>query len=83
MTPSINRLADSAKALALRIVSTEFEQLRAEFYHADAELDSYEEYEEWVTKSQYYNAVVCIYGGEIAKIRVRLQDDYFEYLNQP
>ena len=83
MTPSINLLADSAKALALRIVSTEFRKLQDEFYYADADLDSYEEYEEWVTKFPYYNAVVCIYGGEIAKIRVRLQDDYFEYFNQP
>lgn len=79
MTPSINRLAESAKALGAYILDAEFELVRDEFFCSD--VDSYEEYEEWVTKFQYYNAVVCAYGGQIDNIRVRLQKDYFEYLN--
>jgi hypothetical protein len=79
MTPSINRLAESAKALGEYIIYSEFEVVIEGFFTSD--VDSYEEYEEWVTKFQYYNAVVCAYGGQIDNIRVRLRDDYFEYLN--
>jgi hypothetical protein len=81
MTPSINRLAESAKDLGEYIITSEFEVVIEGFSTSD--VDSYEEYEEWVTKFQYYNAVVCAYGGQIDNIRVRLQDDYFEYLNPP
>jgi hypothetical protein len=74
MTPSINRLADSAKALGQYYAEVEFDLLEDEF--ANAGPMPLEQFLRWVTGYQYYNAIVCICGGNEAEVVAQLTEDY-------
>ena len=76
MTPSINRLAAAAEALGAYILDAEYTQVREDFN--DSDVISLDSYKEWVTNYQYYNALVCVCGGQIDDINAALQADYEE-----
>jgi hypothetical protein len=76
MTPSINRLHYSAKALGEYIMEAEFDLLESEF---DASVvTSYEQFARWVTGYTYYHALVCACSGDLGLILSQLQEDYDE-----
>ena len=76
MTPSINRLAASAEALGTYILDAEYILLRDDFsLERTPDLASFKE---WAEDYQYYNAVVCVCGGQIGDIDSQLQADYEE-----
>ena len=76
MTPSINRLAASAEALGAYILDAEYILLRDDFsLKRTPDLASFKE---WAEDYQYYNAVVCVCGGQIGDIDSQLQADYEE-----
>jgi hypothetical protein len=74
MTPSINRLADSAKALGQYYAEVEFDLLEAEF--ANAGPMPLTQFLRWVTGYQYYHALVCICGGQEDEVVAQLTEDY-------
>lgn len=74
MTPSINRLADSAKALGEYIQECEFELVCEEFDNAGPM--SLEQFLRWVTGYQYYHAIVCICGGNEDELVKQFTEDY-------
>lgn len=74
MTPSINRLADSAKALGQYILEHEWELMEDEFLRAD--INTLEQFKRWVTGYQYYNALVCDSGGQLDQINSQLEEDW-------
>ena len=76
MTPSINRLADSASELGAYILDAEFELVEEQF--VGAESMGFEQFTRWVTGYMYYNALVCAYGGQIDKIMEQLNEAYDE-----
>jgi hypothetical protein len=76
MTPSINRLADSASELGAYILDAEFELVEEQFVGAGP-MD-FEQFTRWVTGYMYYNAVVCVCGGQIDKITNWLRGAYCE-----
>jgi hypothetical protein len=76
MTPSINRLAAAAEALGAYILDAEYTQVREDFNNVD--VPSLDSFKEWVTNYQYYNALVCVCGGQIYDINTALQADYEE-----
>ncbi|NDE18656.1 hypothetical protein EBZ80_27510 [bacterium] len=76
MTPSINRLADSALALGRYMLDCEFELVREEFARAD--IDNLSQFKRWVTGYMYYNALVCVCIGGEAEINTRLEADWEE-----
>lgn len=76
MTPSINRLSESAKVLGKYIIESEFDLLEEEF--ASAEIESFEQFTRWVTGYMYYNALVCVCEGQHDKLMVQLEADYAE-----
>jgi hypothetical protein len=76
MTPSINRLADSAEALGNYILDCEFELVREEF--ASAGITDHVFFKRWVTGYMYYNALVCACGGAEQAINNRLEADWEE-----
>ena len=76
MTPSINRLADSAKALGEYIQECEFELVREEF--DPAYITSFEQFARWITGYMYYNALVCACGGNEQNIYNALVQAYDE-----
>lgn len=76
MTPSINRLAESAKALGEYIQECEFELVREEFDNAD--ISCFEQFVMWVTGYMYYNALVCACGGNEQNINNALVQAYDE-----
>ena len=78
MTPSINRLADSAKALGQYILHSEWDLLEEEFIGAD--ITNLEQFKRWVTGYQYYHAMVCCCGGDLGLINSQLESDYEELL---
>ena len=76
MTPSINRLAASAEALGAYILDAEYILLRDDFsLERTPDLASFKE---WAEDYQYYNALVCVCGGQIGDIDSQLQADYEE-----
>ena len=76
MTPSINRLAASAEALGTYILDAEYILLRDDFsLERTPDLASFKE---WAEDYQYYNALVCVCGGQIGDIDSQLQADYEE-----
>ena len=76
MTPSINRLAASAEALGAYILDAEYILLRDDFsLERTPDLDTFKE---WAEDYQYYNALVCACGGQIADIDAELESDYAE-----
>ena len=76
MTPSINRLAASAEALGAYILDAEYILLRDDFsLKRTPDLASFKE---WAEDYQYYNALVCVCGGQIGDIDSQLQADYEE-----
>ena len=76
MTPSINRLAGAAEALGAYILDAEYILLRDEFsLECTPDLDTFKE---WAEDYQYYNALVCVCGGQIGDIDSQLQADYEE-----
>lgn len=76
MTPSINRLAASAEALGTYILDAEYILLRDDFsLQRTPDLASFKE---WAEDYQYYNALVCVCGGQIGDIDSQLQADYEE-----
>lgn len=74
MTPSINRLAASAEALGKYIAEAEYILVRDEF--SLERTPDRASFKEWVTGYQYYNAVVCICGGQIEDINAELESDF-------
>ena len=76
MTPSINRLHYSAKALGEYIMEAEFDLVKSEF---DASVvTSYEQFARWVTGYMYYHTLVCASSGDLGAILSQLQEDYDE-----
>ena len=76
MTPSINRLAAAAEALGAYILDAEYILLRDDFsLERTPDLASFKE---WAEDYQYYNALVCVCGGQIGDIDSQLQADYEE-----
>ena len=76
MTPSINRLAAAAEALGTYILDAEYILLRDDFsLQRTPDLASFKE---WAEDYQYYNALVCVCGGQIGDIDSQLQADYEE-----
>jgi hypothetical protein len=80
MTPSINRLAESAKALGQYIWYSEFGLVEDKFlYNSDlAETQTFEKFCNWVQGFNYYHAVVCMCEGQEAGIKAQLEADYEE-----
>lgn len=76
MTPSINRLADSAKALGEYMAEQDFSLVEDEF--CASSVSSYEQFTRWVTGYRYYDALVCACGGVLGDILTQLQADYEE-----
>lgn len=76
MTPSINRLAESAKALGEYIQECEFELVREEF--GNAPIANFSQFARWVTGYMYYNALVCACGGNEQNINNALAQAYDE-----
>ena len=75
MTPSINRLANSAKELGEYILESEFDLLEKQYLARESAL-SLEEFIVWVKGYMYYNALVCICNGTESDITVQLEEDY-------
>jgi hypothetical protein len=76
MTPSINRLAYHSKALGEYILSSEWDLVEEEF--VDGGITSLEQFRSWVTGYMYYNALVCVCGGNEQDINTQLEADYEE-----
>jgi hypothetical protein len=76
MTPSINRLANSAKALGEYVMESEFSLVEDEF--CASSVSSYEQFARWVTGYRYYDAMVCACGGTLGDVLTQLQADYEE-----
>lgn len=76
MTPSINRLADSAKGLGQYYADLEFDLLVDEFVNAGPM--PLKQFLRWVTGYRYYDAIVCICGGNEAEVVGQLTEDYKE-----
>jgi len=78
MTPSINRLAESAKELGEYIQECEFELVREEFATLQDTIADFEQFARWVTGYMYYNALVCACGGNEQNINNALAQAYDE-----
>lgn len=78
MTPSINRLAESAKELGEYIQECEFELVREEFATWQDTIADFEQFARWVTGYMYYNALVCACGGNEQNINNALVQAYDE-----
>jgi hypothetical protein len=76
MTPSINRLADSALALGRYLLDAEFDLIRDEFVNTD--IDNLSQFKRWVTGYMYFNALVCVCAGNEAEINIQLEADWEE-----
>ena len=74
MTPSINRLADSASELGAYIIGAELDVLEEQFVGAGP-MD-FEQFTRWVTGYMYYSALVCVCAGTNDKITEQLRKDY-------
>lgn len=74
MTPTIWRLAAAAEALGKYITEAEYILVRDEF--SLERTPDRASFKEWVTGYQYYNAVVCICGGQIEDINAELEADF-------
>jgi hypothetical protein len=74
MTPSINRLADSAKALGQYYAEIEFELLEDEFVGAGPM--PLEQFLRWMTGYQYYHTIICICGGQEDEAVKQFTEDY-------
>jgi hypothetical protein len=78
MTPSINRLADSARDLGKYYIELEWDLVEEEFVGAG--ITDLEQFKRWVTGYMYYNALVCFCAGNEAEINSQLEADYEELL---
>lgn len=76
MSPSINRLANYAKALGEYMMESEFSLVEDEF--CASSISSYEQFARWVTGYRYYDALVCACAGVLGDILTQLQADYEE-----
>jgi hypothetical protein len=76
MTPSINRLAETAKTLGEYIANEEWDLIIDEF--VNAEIATLDEFATWIQGFRYYEAVICICGGNAAEIIEYLTSDYTE-----
>jgi hypothetical protein len=76
MTPSINRLAFSAKALGEYILEAEFSLLEDEFINAG--ITDLSQFLLWVTGYMYYNALVCVCEGNEQAILDQLTEDWVD-----
>lgn len=74
MTPSINRLAESAKALGQYYAEFEYDLVEQEFAQAGGM--NFEQFARWVTGYQYYHTIVCICSGVESDIMKQLEEDY-------
>ena len=61
------------KDLGKYIVESEFELVESEYNSM-----TLEEFKTWIKQYQYYNALVCITGGNDNEIEIQLQADYDE-----
>jgi hypothetical protein len=80
MTPSINRLAASAKDLGRYILDSEWELMQDEFNNSG--IETCEQFMRWVTGYQYYNALVCVVGGNEMVLSIQLQDDFYRLMEE-
>jgi hypothetical protein len=79
MTPSINRLAESAEIVGVQIMEQEWDFVREEF--ALNRPESFEAFKEWLGEYTYYYCVVCACGGQSDAIDDQLRDDYDELVD--
>ncbi len=76
MTPSINRLAESAEIVGAHIMELEWDFVVEEF--ALATLPGPEQFKEWIKEYTYYHGVVCVCGGQADAIEEQLDADWEE-----
>lgn len=77
MTPSINRLAESARILGQYICRTEFDLVEDEFMaNYDGASMSFEQFCDWAQGYNYYHAVVLLCEGQETGIQAQLRTDY-------
>ena len=74
MTPSINRLAESADRLGEYVMAEQLDVIEEQFVSAGP-MD-FEQFTRWVTGYMYYNALACICAGTNDKIMKQLRKDY-------
>ena len=78
MTPSINRLHDSSKALGDYFREYEYDLVREEFAHTD--INTFSQFTAWITGYMYYHTVVCACSGDEQNINIELERDYDELM---
>jgi hypothetical protein len=74
MTPSINRLAESADRLGEYVMAEQLDVIEEQFVGAGP-MD-FEQFTRWVTGYVYYDALVCVCAGTNDKIMKQLSKDY-------
>ena len=80
MTPSINRLADSAKELGEYLLGSEWDLIEESFL--GSEKHTYDDFLECVTGTMYYHALVCASLGKDTEIQTQLESDYEDLTEQ-
>lgn len=78
MTPSINRLADSAQALGNYVLNHEFDLVEDEFVRSG--ITDLSQFRRWVTGYMYYDALVCVCNGNEQDIVTQLDEDFAELM---
>ena len=78
MTPSINRLSESAKALGKHNLEAELDNIKDEF--ANSGITDLEFFKRWITGYMYYHALVCASEGQIGAINSQLEKDFNELM---
>lgn len=76
MTPSVNRLHDSATALGKYMLECEYDLVCDEFQNTP--IRDLEQFKRWVTGYMYYHAVVCACADHPAEINAQLEQDWEE-----
>ena len=61
------------KDLGKYIIESEFELVESEYNSM-----TLEEFKTWIKQYQYYNALVCMTGGNDEEIKIQLEADYDE-----
>jgi hypothetical protein len=79
MTPSINRLAESANILGKKLLDDSFMEV-LNLFNGSRTTDL-ESFREWVRDYTYYHALVCVCEGVLGDIDAQLAEDYQELLD--
>ena len=79
MTPSINRLAESANILGKKLLDDSFMEVVNCF--DSSHTTDLESFREWVRDYTYYHALVCVCDGQIDDINAQLAEDYRGFMN--